>query len=63
MAELLERFAANRMVLAQMTDQGSKMVSLPKGLKFEKPKYFTGVIDTDAVNAFIFQSKQNSILL
>ena len=31
------------------------MVSLPQGVKLEKPKPFTGVIDTDAVNAFIFQ--------
>ena len=40
-----------------MTDQGSEMVSLPQGVKLEKPKAFTGVIDTDAVNAFIFQAE------
>ena len=38
-----------------MTDQGGEMVSLPQGVKLEKPKSFTGVINTDAVNAFIFQ--------
>ena len=53
-AELCESFATFRTSLAQMTDQGSKMVSLLKGVKLEKLKSFTGVIDTDAVNAFIF---------
>ena len=38
-----------------MTDQGREMVSLPQGVKLEKPKAFTGVIDTDIVNAFIFE--------
>ena len=61
MAELLERFAAYRMVLAQMTDQGSEMLPLLQGVKLEKPESFTGMIDIDAVNAFIFQV--NSILL
>ena len=41
--------------MAQITDQGSEMVSLPQGVQLEKPKSFTGVIDTDAVNAFISQ--------
>ena len=54
-AELCERFAAYRTSLAQMTDQGSEMVSLPQGVQLEKPKSFIGVIDTDAVNAFTFQ--------
>ena len=57
-AELYERFAAYRTALAQMTDQGGEMVSLPQGVKLEKPKNFTGVIDTDAVNVFIFQLEQ-----
>ena len=38
-----------------MTDQGSEMVSLPQGVILEKPKSLTGVINTDAVNDFIFQ--------
>ena len=38
-----------------MIDQGSEMVSLPQGVKLENPKFFKGVIDTDAVNDFIFQ--------
>ena len=38
-----------------MTDQVSEIISLPKGVKLEKPKPFTGVIDVDAANAFIFQ--------
>ena len=38
-----------------MTEQGGEMVPLPQGVKLEKLKSFTGVIDTDAVNAFIFQ--------
>ena len=32
-----------------------EMVPLPQGVKLEKPKYFTGVIGTDAVNVFILQ--------
>ena len=31
------------------------MVPLTQGVKLEKPKYFTGVIYTDVVNAFILQ--------
>ena len=46
-----------------MTDQGSEMVSLPKGVKLEKPKSFTGVIDTDIVNVFIFQVEQYFALI
>ena len=38
-----------------MTDQGSEIVPVPQGIKLETSKYFTGVIDTDAGNAFIFQ--------
>ena len=38
--------------------QGGKMIPLPQGVKLEKPKSFTGVIDTDAVNAFILQVEQ-----
>ena len=57
-AELHERFAAYRAILAQMSDQGGEMVPLLQGVKFEKPKSFTGVIDTDAVNAFIFPVEQ-----
>ena len=37
-AELHERFAAYRTVLAKMTDQEGKIVPLPQGLKLEKPK-------------------------
>ena len=62
-AELCERFAAYRTALAQMTDQGSEMVSLPQGVKSEKPKCFTGVIDTDVVSAFIFQVEQYFTLI
>ena len=51
-AEPCERFAAYRIVLVQMTDQGNEIVSLPKGVKFKKPKYFKGVIDTHVVIAF-----------
>ena len=53
-AELYKRFAAYSIALAQMTDQGSEMVSLLQVVKLEKPKSFTGMIDTDAVNAFFF---------
>ena len=35
-----------------MTDQGSEMVSLPQGVKLEKPESFIGEIDTNAVNVF-----------
>ena len=52
--ELHERFAAYRKVLAQITDQGGDIVPLPQGVELEKPKSFTGVIDTDLVNANIF---------
>ena len=38
-----------------MTDQGVEMVPLPQGVKLEKPKSFTCVIDTHAMNAFTFQ--------
>ena len=38
-----------------MTNQAGKMLPLPQG---EKTKSFTGVIDTDTVNAFIFQVEQ-----
>ena len=31
------------------------MVSLPKGVRLEKKRSFTGVVDMDTVNAFIFQ--------
>ena len=31
------------------------MVSLPQEVKLQKPKFFTGMIDTDAINAFILQ--------
>ena len=41
-----------------MTDQGSEMVSLPQGVELEKPKSFTGLINKDTVNAFIFQVEQ-----
>ena len=41
-----------------MTDQGSEIVSQPQGVKLAKPKSFTGMIDTDAINAFIFQVEQ-----
>ena len=51
-AELHERFAAYKIVLSQMTNQAGKMLPLPQG---EKTQSFTGVIDTDTVNAFIFQ--------
>ena len=54
-AELHERFAAYRTALAKMTDQGGEIVPLPQGVKLEKLKPFTGVMDTDTVNAFIFQ--------
>ena len=40
-----------------MTDQGSEMVSLLQGVKLEKPRSFTGVIDMDAKSAFIFHIK------
>ena len=43
------------MVLAQIINQGGKMVLLLQGVKLEKPKSLIGVIDTDTVNAFIFQ--------
>ena len=56
-AELHERVSAYRTALAQITDQGSEMVSLSQGV-LEKPKSFTDVIDTDTVNAFIFQLEQ-----
>ena len=39
------------------------MVPLPQGVKLEKPKSFTGVIDTDAVNAFIFQVEKYFALI
>ena len=54
-AELYERFATLKTSLAQMTYQGSDIVSLQQGVKLEKPKSFTGMIDTDRVNTFIFQ--------
>ena len=38
-----------------MIDQVGEMVPLPQEVKLEKPKSFTGVIDTDTVNVFIFQ--------
>ena len=53
----MKRVVTFRAALAQMTDQGSEMVSLPQRVKLEKPKSSTGVIDTDAVNTFIFQVK------
>ena len=40
-----------------MADQGSEMVSLPQGVKLEKPQLFTGVIDTDAVNVIFFPGR------
>ena len=54
-AELHKRFAAYKTTFSQMTNQGSEMVSLLQGVKLEKPQSFTGVIDTDTVNTFIFQ--------
>ena len=54
-ADLHERFASYRIPLAQIIDQRGEMVPLPHKVKLEKPQSFTGVIDTDAVNAFIFQ--------
>ena len=54
MAELHKRFPAYKTVLAQMIDHGGKIVPLPQGVKLEKPKSSMGMIDTDAVNAFIF---------
>ena len=59
-AELHERFDTFRISLVQMTNQGNKMVSLPLGVKLEKPKSLasmsiTGVIDTNAVNSLSFQ--------
>ena len=53
-AELYKNFAAYGTALAQMIEQGRKMISLPQGEKLEKLKSFIGVIDIDAVNAFIF---------
>ena len=38
-----------------MFDQGGEMVPLPQEVELEKPKSFAGVIDTDIVNAFIFE--------
>ena len=61
-AELHKRFAAYKTALAQMTNQGSEMVSLPQGVKLEKPKSFTGVIDTDTVNIFIIQVELYSFM-
>ena len=52
-AELYKRFAGYRIALPQMTYKCSEMVSLPQGVKLKKPKSFTGVIDMDAINAFI----------
>ena len=54
-AELHKRFAAYRAILAQMSNQGGEMLPLPKGVKLEKLKSFTGMIDIDIVNAFVFQ--------
>ena len=54
-AELCEKFAVYKTAMAQMTDQGSKILFLPQEVELEKPKSLTGVIDTDKVNAVIFQ--------
>ena len=62
-AELRERFATFRTELAQMSDQGDEMVSLLQGVNVEKPKSFTGVIDTDAVSAFAFQVEKYFALI
>ena len=40
-----------------MTNQGSEILSLPQGVKLEKPKSITGVIDTDTLSAFTFQAE------
>ena len=56
--ELCEIFSTFSTSLAQMTNQGSIMVSLPQGVKQEKPKSITGVIDIDSVNAFNFKVEQ-----
>ena len=56
--ELCDMFATFSTSLAQMTNQESEMVSLPQGVKQEKPKSITGVIDTDTVSAFTFQAEQ-----
>ena len=50
-----ERFVAYRAELPQMSDQGGEIVPLPHGIKLEKLKSFTGMINTDTINAFIFQ--------
>ena len=34
------------------------MVSLPQEVKLEKPKSFTGGIDMNTINAFIFEVEQ-----
>ena len=57
-AELHEMFAVYRTALVQMINQGGEMVSLLWGVKLETPRSFTGVINIDTVNAFIFQVEQ-----
>ena len=52
---LTEMFAAYRTALVQMTKQGGKVVPMPQGVKLEKPKSFTGFIDTDVLNIYFFQ--------
>ena len=53
--KLYDRFTTFETLLAQMTNQGSEIIAPLQVVKLEKPKSFAGVINTDAVNVFIFQ--------